>query len=52
MSEKIFDLVFSKVNGIEVIKIYPDSGQKQVFLIKTKEYNAVMLKIIKKIIFK
>lgn len=48
MSKKIFDLVFSKVNGIKVIKTYPDSGQKQVFLIETKEYNTVMLKIIKK----
>lgn len=48
MSTNCFDAIFDKINGIKIIKSYPDSGQKQVFLVQTNEYDKVMLKIITK----
>ncbi len=43
----IVDDLKSKIKGMEVIKAYPPSGQKQVYLVNTDDYNTVILKIIK-----
>ena len=37
-----------KYPSLDIIKTYPESGQKQVFLVRTVEFGMVMLKIIKK----
>ena len=35
----IVDDLKSKIKGMEVIKAYPPSGQKQVYLVNTDDYN-------------
>ena len=36
-----------KIAGLNVVKTFPASGQKQVYLISTNDYGTVILKIIK-----
>jgi len=41
------DHLIGKIQGLEVIKTFPATGQKQVYLVKTCEYGTVILKIVK-----
>ena len=45
--DKVSTEIIKKLNNATVLKTYPESGQKSVFLLSTSDYPKVILKIIK-----
>ena len=45
--DKVSAEIINKLNNATVLKTYPESGQKSVFLLSTSDYPKVILKIIK-----
>lgn len=45
--DKVSAEIIKKINNAAVLKTYPESGQKSVFLLSTSDYPKVVLKIIK-----